>query len=162
MNDSFTFEKKKKLMEKIQNLKDKNEINDIRNIIFLHTKDPPHMKNSNGMFFVFDDLSEATYVELTKYIDKKNKKKLTQLEKEINQASELLSEELEAIPEKKTHKIVPKNLKLTNAETHLLNRRKYEQELKKNEGGIPDAENNDDIFIKHVPAKKGGRKKNEN
>lgn len=156
MSDSFTFEKKKRLMGRIQNLKDRTEIMDIKNIIFLHNDEPPHMKNSNGMFFVFDNLSEVTYIELVKYLDKKDKKNLKKMEKEIKQTSELLSDELGAMSEKKPDKNVPKSLKLTNAETHLLNRRKYEEQLQTNEDeAIENGKKNDnDVFIKQKPVPK--------
>lgn len=132
MIESFTFEKKKRLMGKIQKLKNNSDMIDIKNIIFLHNENPPHMKNSNGMFFVFDNLTDITYVELAKYLNKKEHKQIKQMEKEIKQTSELLSEELDDVSKKNNNKYIPKNLKFTNTETHLLNRRKYEQELQNN------------------------------
>ena len=133
MGDSFTFEKKRKLSERIEKLTTKKELQCIKNIIEEKNPDLSLVKNNNGYFMQFQNLSDSTYTELTKFLDKLDKKKQKEIESEILENSEALSEEINGLTDDASEKNMSKKLRLTNTESHILNRVKYEKELKKNE-----------------------------
>lgn len=163
----YTFEEKKKLATRIEKLTSKIDLSNIKTIIEKNNTDLQFVKNKNGYFAKFNNLSNETYVLLTKYMDKLERKKLKELESEIMK-SEIISEikELASNSEKKPNK----KLRLTNTESHILNRARYEKELKKNEDDYnkkcADDENNknkgdnpEDIFIKNTNSQNKKNKK---
>jgi hypothetical protein len=138
MSDSYTFEKKKKLIDRIKKLTSKTDWMNVKKIITDNNPELDCMKNSNGYFMQFKNLSEKTYDELTKFLDKAEKKKLKELESEILETSIVTSDEKSNSnsaneASEKNKKNMSKKLRLTNTESHILNRKKYEDELKKNE-----------------------------
>jgi predicted transcriptional regulator len=133
MNNNFPFEKKKKLADRIQKLSEKSELQQIKSLIAENNPDLPFMKNSNGYFLQFQNLSEPTYSAISKYLDKLDKKKLQDIESEMVDNSEILSDEINALTDEISERNISKKLRLTNTESHILNRVKYEKELKKNE-----------------------------
>lgn len=163
MSENFSFGKKKKLVERIQKLTDKNDLMKIKKIIIDNNPDLGFMKNSNGYFMQFQNLSDDTYKKLTEFLDEKdiidNKKEFLKIESELAETEELLSANSASIskepPVKKIEKSTSKKLRLTNAENHLLNRKKYENELIKNE------KNENDIFI-HTTENKSKKKNIKN
>jgi len=133
MDTQLSFDKKRKLADRIQKINNKTELQHIKAIIAENNPDLAFMKNSNGYFLQFQNLSDATYIAITKYLDKLDNKKLKDIETDIIDNSELLSDENTTLTENASDKNVSKKLRLTNAESHILNRVKYEKELKKNE-----------------------------
>jgi hypothetical protein len=138
MSESFTFEGKYKLAERIRKLVNKKDLQQIKNIIEGNNPDLSFMKNSNGYFMQFQNLSDDTYAALTKFLDKLDKKKQKEIESEILENSEALTEEITGLTDDTSEKTVSKKLRLTNTESHILNRVKYEKELKKNETNSDD------------------------
>lgn len=126
---------KKKLAEKISKIVIlKADLKQVKDIILEYNPDAPHMKNSNGIFFPFNDLEPITYTKLNEFVKKIELKELRKTESELcgNNSSD---DEL-AVTYNMT-KIyngtkVSKKLRLTNTENHLINRAKYEQQLKEN------------------------------
>lgn len=110
-------------MEKIKERKDWIQV---KTIIEKHNPNIKMVKNRNGYFVVLNDLEPQTYVELDKFLKK--------VEKQAKKAelSSLLSSDFYT-EEEKEKPTISKKLRLTNTETHILNRTKYEKELKKNE-----------------------------
>jgi len=146
MSDSYTFEKKKRLVDRIKKLTSKTDWMNVKKIITENNPELDCMKNSNGYFMQFKNLSDKTYIELTKYLDKSEKKKLKELESEVMDTSIVTSDEKSnsnSDDKSKNKKTVSKKLRLTNTESHILNRIKYENELKKNEEEATLSDNND-------------------
>ena len=156
--DSYSIEKKKKLAHAIEKITSAHELKQIKNIILKNNPELAITKNNNGYFMQFQNLSSGTYQELEKYIIKIEKIRLKQIHSEILQSSENYEEDDQDQDRKNT-----KKLRLTNTENHILNRAKYEKELKKNEGtdeeiGYYDPQvskcKKDDIFIKSTDTKR--------
>jgi hypothetical protein len=149
MTETYSIEKKKKLAERIQRLTVESDLKQIKNIIFTNNPSLDVTKNKNGYFMQFQNLSYETYVEIEKYINKADTRKLKEIESEILQSSEYVDEISDEKGKKKS-----KKLRLTNTENHILNRVKYEKELEKNEGCekevsyYTDVIKKPDIFIK--------------
>jgi len=132
MTETFSFDKKKKLVNKIQQLTNKTNLIEIKNIILENNPNLVPTKNSNGYFLYFHNLTTDTYKKITDYLDNieklEHEKQMQQLDSEIRESSELLSENFS-----NEENNISKKLKLTNVESHILNRMRYEKELKKNE-----------------------------
>ena len=75
VNNSFSFNSKKNLGTKINNIKNKNAIIEIFKIIKKMNPSLNMSENENGIFFKFNSLSNDTYVELEKYVNCSLKKR---------------------------------------------------------------------------------------
>lgn len=171
MSKSYSFEKKEKLFDKVTKLveklasrKDIVQIKKIKNIIDENNPDVSKMKNSNGCFMDFENLTDKTYDELSHFVVKHEKRLLKEIESELLETPDVLSDN-EILSDESEN--ISKKLRLTNTENHILNRVKYEEELKKNEENAkidssssthkPTNSNINDIFIK-AENKKGKAK----
>ena len=131
MTNTYTFDKKKKLLDRINKLSSRADFEQIKKIILEKNPELDSMKNQNGLFLQFNYLSDDTYLELAGYLDKSDKIKLKKLKNEIMQTSEAFSDD--TTTNCGSEKNMSKKLRLTNTESHIINRVKYEKELKKNE-----------------------------
>lgn len=131
MSEGFSFEKKKKLATGIQKLSSKADLVQIKKIIVENNPELAFMKNSNGYFMQFQNLSNETYIKLSDFMNEKDMQKKKKMLKEIE--SEILSDEINTLTDNVSDKNMLKKLRLTNTENHILNRAKYEKELMKNE-----------------------------
>jgi hypothetical protein len=139
MNIIYDNDKKKKLVNKISKLTSQTEYEHVKNIIKKYNSDIPTMKNNNGTYYDFESLTNETYIELTRFLDKIEKNKIKKMQNEIFDSSDAFSEEhIENTDNAKSgtyqsNKNISKKLRLTNGESHIINRANYEKELKKNE-----------------------------
>lgn len=133
MSNVYTTDKKKKLIDKIQRLTSKADFDQVTKIILKHNSEIESMQNTNGIFLKFGSLSNETYEELSKFVERIEQKKIKQMKNDIMESSEIFSAEELSINNKNSDKNVSKKLRLTNNESHIINRVKYEKELKKNE-----------------------------
>lgn len=132
IDNTYTFDKKKKLMERINKLSSKAEFEQVKKIILEKNPELDSMKNQNGLFLQFNYLNNETYIGLTSYLDKLEKLKLKKMREELLETSEALSDD-DTFTNNNSDKNMSKKLRLTNTESHIINRVKYEKELKKNE-----------------------------
>ncbi len=93
MDNTYTFDKKKKLMERINKLSSRSDFEQVKKIILNKNPELDSMKNQNGLFLQFNYLSNETYVELTACLDKIEKLKLRKLRDEMLETSEAISDE---------------------------------------------------------------------
>lgn len=138
MTEPYTFDRKKKLLDRIKKSASRSDYEQIQKIIIDGNSDLGSMKNANGVFMRFNSLTNDTYDNIANYLDKIDKRKIKQLKDEVMEESEAADvadmEESSANNNNTASEInVSKKLRLTNAETHILNRKKYENELKRNE-----------------------------
>lgn len=73
MDNVYTYEKKKKLADKIGKLKKKEDMLHILNIIY--DKNKNITENQNGLFMLFDKLDDETYTKIDNYLRTLIKKK---------------------------------------------------------------------------------------
>jgi hypothetical protein len=132
MADLYSLEKKKKLADRIHLLNNKEHFKMIKNIIINNNPSLEFIKNSNGLFTQFQSLSNITYQELEKFLNKIDRNKIVKLINSSSPPDTHLTENNIDKPNRRKQEYA-KKLRLTNTETHLLNRAKYENELKKNE-----------------------------
>ena len=130
MDNIYTFDKKKKLMERINKLTSRSNFEQVKKIIVENNQELESMQNQNGLFLQFNNLKNETYIELTSYLDKMEKANLKRMKDEIMETSEAISDE--DTFNGGSEKNMSKKLRLTNTESHIINRVKYEKELEKN------------------------------
>ncbi len=130
----FSYERKVKLRDKIQKLvKSKEELVQIKTLLKTHNPKLPMTKNKNGYFIDILDLEPITYVEITKFLDKLDKKR-SELEEKSSLSDTSKNTKTDDYTFEKTDEFVDqitqKKLKYKNSENHILNRVKYEKALK--------------------------------
>lgn len=131
MDVSFTFAKKKKILERIHRLTDITELKSIKSIIEKYNSNV-FTKNNNGYHSKFDSYVNETYIDLLNYLNKLDKKKLKQMK---------LSEDdydmtnINITPINTKHE---KKYKLTNTENLVINRAKYDHAIRKNNNNSED------------------------
>lgn len=148
MSKVFNTEMKKSLANRIQNIKSKNDIKEIKKIILENNIELDSTTNTNGLFLRFQKLTSDTYPKIKKFLDTRDKhEKIKELQSEILD-SEALSEEIKFLTETSDTKI-SKKYRLTNEETNLINRIKYEKNIEENAKDDDDS----DIFVHTIKKK---------
>jgi len=131
-NIEYSIMKIKILAEKINSIRDEQILKKIKNIIVVNNPSIEMTKNSNGFFIRFQNLKPSTYVDIEKIINKLERKKIKKLCKtEISPSS--ASSETSKTEDDLLKQTSSKKYKLTNNEIHVINRAKYEKQLRKNE-----------------------------
>jgi len=69
-SDKFDHGDIEKLANKIEAIKDKNQLKEIMDIIITHNADTIISNNNNGCSLIFSDLTNDTYIEIRNYIKK--------------------------------------------------------------------------------------------
>lgn len=154
MGKVYTFEMKKSLANRIQKLNNKKDLLAVKKIITDNNSNLDEMKNSNGIFMRFQNLTNGTYDKIKKLIDTIEKQqKLKEIQSSIID-SETLSEEVSFVTDNSDSKnmLMSKKYRLTNEETNLMNRIKYEKILEEN------SKTEDDIFVQTSSNKKSYKK----
>jgi len=149
MEKKYSFEKKKKIANKIHLLdvkKHKSELKKIKSIIVNENVNIEFMKNANGLFAHFNNMTETTYAQLEKLLDSidrnMNSTKYSSIQQNISSndpeestiATTMSNSHTETFPKRQNN--LSKKLRLTNAETHILNRVRYEKELQKSDSDM--------------------------
>lgn len=122
MNNTFTFEKKKKLADKISNLKRKEDIIKIFEIIYEHDKNIT--ETQNGLFMIFNDLSDAVYHKIDLYLKSITKKQSSPISENLSEKKEFVSYVKNEFPDQEQFN--PK-LKYNNREKNIIKRQRYEK-----------------------------------
>lgn len=142
MSKVFDTEMKKSLANRIQNIKNKSDIKEIKKLILDNNPELDSTTNTNGLFLRFQKLSQETYPKIKKFLDIRDKQeKLKEIQSEIMD-SEALSEEIKFLTETSesasAKNSIIKKYRLTNEETNLMNRIKYEKNIEENAKTDPD------------------------
>lgn len=150
---NYPYEKILKLAQRIGNMREKKYKNDLKHIKKIIEDTNPDIKdrmtkNNNGYFLPdFESYNYETYIELTKYLDEIDEKNYSNSESEKNKNNLYVSEKTDEHSENK-------KLKYTNSENHILNKRKYEEALKKHQNGHENNTNNNSEKLTHSFIKK--------
>jgi len=149
---NYTFDDIQTLADRIEKIHSKKDLKIIKSIIEKNNPDDEFTKNSNGYFIEFQNKTPQTFYELNKFINKLEKKRLQEIASDILKSSEQFTEtEYDYSSSDKSDKIREfssvekinilnnksndcdkknKKYRITNAETHLLNRVKKEKKMK--------------------------------
>jgi hypothetical protein len=145
MSTKYTSIKKKELAKRITDTikekygKDKSiEISEkIFKIINDNNKDFEYTKNSSGIIFFFNGLTDNTYTKIEHYLNSLEKKAIQQITDSIDKNNDMINTELDTEfgnTSTGSDKNQNPKYKLSNKEKNILKRREYEVELEKDNG----------------------------
>jgi hypothetical protein len=131
---SYSFEKKKKLANKISKMRNKKHLKRIKKIIFDNNPDINAKKNSQGYLMFFHNYENKTYYILEKYLDLIEKNKIDSQIKTITDTSDLMmsSEDNARNGNSTDYSKMRTRLRYSNKEKRLIKRKVYETDLDKN------------------------------
>lgn len=124
MSIKYSYDDMEKLSQQIQKIKNKQALENIRDIIIDNNKNINITENSRGIYLCFNQLSNETYIKLDKYI-----KKYFDNLKEDNDTSEYPS--IITSHDGSNYDNNSK-LKFSNKEKNLIKKRLYDKALQKN------------------------------
>ena len=125
--EDYSFERKKKLADKISDMRDKNILRKIKDIILTENPDIGVKKTSNGLFMYFQNYTEETYHKIEKLLHKIEREKLERQTRSIAETSEQLLQSSEAIDDTMDYNVTRSRLRYSNKEARLIRRSQYEQ-----------------------------------
>ena len=156
----YSFEKKKKLASKISNMKNKENLKRIKEIIFNENPDISVRKNSRGMLMYFQNFTPITYHKLDKLLIKIEKEKVKRQTKSITETSDKMMYSSEEPMSTTDYSRTRTRLRYSNVEKKLIKRLQYEQLIKNNKKVmLSNSEKNTDTQ-NDKPKKKVVKKKN--
>jgi hypothetical protein len=137
----YTIEDIKKILKKIENMKERKHIERIKSIIFKENPNLSFTKKTSGVLLFFHNLSQSTYKKLDLYFDKIDNDKIekaTSYSESINLSNSdtdnnINTNDLE-------HKI-----KLSNTEKKILKKKEYHKQIY-SDSKVDDIYVNDEIF----------------
>jgi len=121
-DNSFTYEKKKKLADKISKLKKKEDLVKIFEIIYEDNKN--YTETQSGLLMLFNSLSDTTYHKLDLYLRSITKKKTDTATSENLSEQEYKSYVKNEFPDQEHFN--PK-LKYSNREKNIIKRQRYDK-----------------------------------
>ncbi len=156
--NNYKFDDIQNLYFKIQKIKKKNIFEDIRDIVIENNKSLSITESNNGIFFLFNKLSQETYYKLEKYLNKYYQNEIEKSTNSIINDNNNLKELIRDSDQNLSYE--NSRLKFSNTEKTLIKKRLYDKALKEN-SSINEVEflnNNDNIdnnsiFIKKIKIK---------
>lgn len=137
MNKLYSYEDIEKLSQKIQKIKRKKNLEDIRDIIINNNPKLNVTENSNGIYLCFNQLTNDTFLKVDKYVKKyfeneSNKKNLTDIA--ITITSTITEDDNKVTSYIQQNYMYDDNsrLKFSNKEKNLIKKRLYDKALKIN------------------------------
>jgi hypothetical protein len=144
MDKEYKIDDIKKLLSKIENVKDKKHIEKIKSIIFKENPNMSTTKKSSGTLLFFHNLSQITYKKLDIFFMKLEKEKLELLSASMsaqdNNSDTYTSDKIESTSQTNV-------VKLSNSERKIIKRKDYYNQInntKTDDLYVSD----DDIFLK--------------
>ncbi len=138
MNKLYSYEDIEKLSQKIQKIKRKKNLEDIRDIIINNNPELNVTENSNGIYLCFNQLSNDTFLKVDKYVKK-------YFENEANKkiSTDMAITITSTVTEDDNNKVTSyiqenylyddnSRLKFSNKEKNLIKKRLYDKALKIN------------------------------
>ena len=130
MDKEYSIEDKKKILRKIEGIKNKNHIEKIKSIIINENPELSVTKKSNGVLMFFHNLNQSTYRKLDLYFDKLDMER-------INTISATFSDN--NISNSESDLYDSPKIKLSNAERKILKKKEYQTQIEQ--------KNNNDIYV---------------
>ena len=86
--NTYSYDKKKRLAGRIQDIRNTQHLVNIKNIIIKHNPDVQIIKSGNGILLLFHNLNEDTYNAIENYMCKIEKKKILRFIKSESETRE--------------------------------------------------------------------------
>lgn len=130
MTDTYDIDDIKKILAKIESLKEKKHIEKVKKIIFDENPNISTTKKSSGILLFFHNLTQETYRKLNAFFIKLESEKINKLTSTISDSCERTCSDLNLNTTKK--------IKLSNAEKKIIKKKEYHREIENK---------TDDIYI---------------
>ncbi len=137
MSIEYKIDDIKKLLSKIENLKEKKSIQKIRDIIFKENPDIAITKKSSGTLLFFHNLTQNTYKRIDGFFNKLEHDKLSTLTATYSDSYDKNLSDINT-DDVNTSLLGSPKIKLSNAERKLIKKKEYHKQI---------AKNNDDVYI---------------
>ncbi len=134
MSKKYSYDDMEKLSQKIQKIKKKKNLEEIRDIIIINNKKLNITENSYGIYLCFNQLSDETFIKLDKYIKKYNDSEKNVLSASTFNISCTPTNDNENSGYSNNNYLYDQNsrLKFSNKEKNLIKKRLYDRALKIN------------------------------
>ena len=142
-NNDYKIDDIKKLLSKIEGLKDKNHIKKIKHIIFKQNPELNTIKKSSGTLLFFHNLSQSTYKKIDNFFNKLEQKQLESITTSLSESYEKTLSDIKLVDTDEAHVV-----KLSNSEKKIIKRKEYYNQI----NSEPNKESylsDDDIFLKN-------------
>jgi len=130
MSTDYNIDSIKKILSKIENLKEKRHIEKVKKIIFDENPDLSITKKSSGVLLFFHNLNQETYKKLDIFFNKLENQKLNKIATTLSESYEMTLSDIDI---QSDHKV-----KLSNAEKKIIKKKDYHKEIE---------QKTDDIYI---------------
>jgi CHAD domain-containing protein len=144
--DEYKIDDIKKLLSKIEQVKEKKHIEKIKNIIFKENPELTTTKKSSGTLLFFHNLSQNTYKKIDAYFLKLEKEKIESITATI---SDTLDETSDIKSDKRTDEEPKHIVKLSNSEKKIMKRKEYYNQINSDNKTDDVYVSDDDIFLKN-------------
>ena len=138
MSNRYNIEDIKKILSKIESLKERKHIEKVKKIIFDENPDLSTTKKSSGVLLFFHNLTQETYKKLEIFFNKLENNKINKITSTLSESYDKNLSDIEPISEPQ--------IKLSNAEKKLIKKKHYHKEIEQNTNDIYISD--DDAFFK--------------
>ncbi len=148
MNTDSSYEYKiddiKKLLSKIETIKDKNHIKKIKQIIFKENPELNTIKKATGTLLFFHNLSQSTYKKIDKFFNKLEKAQLESITTSLSESYERTLSDIKLVDTDENHVV-----KLSNSERKIMKRKEYYNQINSDSNKEKYDNDDDDIFVRN-------------
>lgn len=133
----------KKLLSKIETVKDKNHIKKIKQIIFKENPELNTINKSSGTLLFFHNLSQSTYKKIDKFFNKLEKAQLESITTSLSESYERTLSDIKLVDTDENHVV-----KLSNSERKIMKRKEYYNQIN-SDSNKETYDKDDDIFVRN-------------
>ena len=144
MSVDYTIDDIKKLLSKIEGLKEKKHIEKIKKIIFKENQDISTTKKSTGTLLFFHNLSQSTYKKIDMFFNKLEQKQIESITTSLSESYDRTLSDIKLVDEDEKHVV-----KLSNSERKIMKRKEYYNQINSDNNQDKETYTDDDIFLKN-------------
>lgn len=141
LSNEYKIDDIKKLLSKIETLKDKNHIKKIKQIIFKENPELNTIKKATGTLLFFHNLSQSTYKKIDKFFNKLEIAQLESITTSLSESYERTLSDIKLVDTDENHVV-----KLSNSERKIMKRKEYYSQIN-SDSNKESYDNNDNIFL---------------
>lgn len=138
MSNQYNIEDIKKILLKIEGLKERKYIEKVKKIIFDENPDISTTKKSSGVLLFFHNLTQETYKKLESFFNKLENEKINKITSTLSESYDKTLSDIDTTSNSK--------IKLSNAEKKLIKKKEYHKEIEQKTDDIYISD--DDAFFK--------------
>ena len=132
MTSEYKIDDIKKLLTKIEQLKEKKHVEKIKEYIFKENPDIETTKKSSGTLLFFHNLTQSTYKKIDLYFIKLENEKINKITSSISESYD------KTLSDINNDMLSEPKIKLSNAEKKMIKKKEYHKQI---------SQTSDDVFI---------------